>query len=64
MTAPSSGCSPRFRIVNGLPAEAVRIIGREAARAIAERSSYEEFLQRVQRRLRAAGLWKQVAIAR
>jgi len=50
--------------VNGLPVEAVRVIGREAARAIAEGSPYEEFLQRVERRLRAAGLWKQVAIAR
>ena len=49
--------------MNGLPAEAVKVIGREADRAIAKGSSYEEFLQRVEWRLRAAGLWKQVAIA-
>ena len=50
--------------MNGLPAEAVRIIGREVDRAIREGSPYDEFIERVERRLRAAGLWKQVAIAR
>ena len=63
MTAPSRGRLPRLRIVNGLPAEAVRIIGREVDRAIREGSPYDEFIERVERRLRAAGLWKQVAIA-
>ena len=49
--------------MNGLPAAAVRIIGREVDRAIREGSPYEEFLERVERRLWAAGLWSQVAIA-
>lgn len=49
--------------MNGLPAEAVRIVRSEAARAIAEGGSYEALLLRVERRPRAAGLWKQVAIA-
>lgn len=54
----------KLRIVNGLPAEAVEVIRWQAQRAAVGRLSYRQFMENVERSLRAKGLWHRVALAR